>query len=967
MHAAPRHGCLLDVLARCANRLYTPFEIIGDCWRHTSAMTVTSHLFEAYLKCSTKCFLRSLGDADTRNVYANWLNTQKESYLREGLERLTEEALSDESGILPPDTGPLKAAKWRLAINLVARTRNLESSIHAVERILSEGRGQSAKFIPIRFTFANKLTRDDKLLLAFDALVLSEMLGRKVSMGKIIHGDDQATLKVKASALAGEVLKLTGKIATLLSNPSPPDLVLNRHCAECEFQARCRQKAIEKDDLSLLSGMTEKERKRLNSKGIFTVIQLSYTFRPRRRPKRLAAKREKYHHSLKALAIREHKIHIVGSPALNIEGTPVYLDVEGLPDRDFHYIIGIRVKTAQKVVQHSFWADSANEEQRIWNDFLDVLSGIENPVLIHYGSYETNFLKQMCERYGEPPECSVAAKALAAPLNLLSAIYARIYFPAHSNGLKDRAKFLGFEWSVPNASGALAVVWRSEWEKSREPQTKAMLINYNAEDCEALRLLTELLRGLSTPSTGSSERDTPCAINVESLPLVSHFKLGKIQFQLPELDAINRSAHWDYQRERILVRSSKRLKKIAEKTQKPRRITPRANKTISWPAPARCPNCGTSKIYKHQKYSKIVLDVKFGASGIKRWITKYLFHRYRCPKCGAAFQNHDRAWTQEKCGANLRALSVYENIYLRMPQQRVAIFLNQVLGFDLPRGAINKFKASAAAIYEDTYERLVNRIISGDLVHADETQVNLKAGVGYVWAFTNLEEVAYIYAPSREGDLVHSLLKDFKGVLVSDFYAAYDSVECPQQKCLIHLIRDMNDDLMKEPFNEEIKQLVGEFSVLLKATIDTVDRFGLKARFLRRHKVAVDRFFKRLSNRDYQTETALKCKTRLEKNRGGLFTFLDFDGVPWNNNNAEHAIKAFALLRRDFSGVATEKGIRDYLILLSICETCKCKGVSFLDFLRSGGKDIDAFAESKWSRTRAANVPVAILDRALSN
>jgi len=104
----------------------------------------------------------------------------------------------------------------------------------------------------------------------------------------------------------------------LLSSHSPPDLILNRHCAECEFQAGCRKKAIEKDDLSLLSGMTEKERKNFNSKGIFGATQLSYTFRPRRRPKQLTGKREKYHHSLKALAIRERKIHIVGSPELKI-------------------------------------------------------------------------------------------------------------------------------------------------------------------------------------------------------------------------------------------------------------------------------------------------------------------------------------------------------------------------------------------------------------------------------------------------------------------------------------------------------------------------------------------------------------------------------------------------------------------------------------------------------------------------
>ena len=89
--------------------------------------------------------------------------------------------------------------------------------------------------------------------------------------------------------------------------------------------------------------MTVKERKKLHDKGIFTVTQLSYTFRPRRRPKRLRDKREKYRHSLRALAIRQKKIHIVGSPEIKIEGTPVYLDVEGLPDRDFYYLIGVRL------------------------------------------------------------------------------------------------------------------------------------------------------------------------------------------------------------------------------------------------------------------------------------------------------------------------------------------------------------------------------------------------------------------------------------------------------------------------------------------------------------------------------------------------------------------------------------------------------------------------------------------------
>src|SRR5271166_2591480 len=359
-------------------------------------MKITSDVFEAYLKCPTKCWLRSTGEPSAGATYPEWVKAQNDSYRKTGTERLLTDSPKEEV-VFSPDIDNVKGAKWRFASGLAVQAQMdsyvLESELHVVERVSSEGGGQHAKFIPIRFTFTNKLYWDDKLLLAFDALVLSEMLCCDVSCGNIVHGDDHATRKVR---------KIIGKIAKLLASHSPPDLVLNRHCVECEFRDRCRQKSIEQDDLSLLSNMTEKERRKFNSKGIFTVKQLSYTFRARRRPKRLAGKREKYHHSLKALAIRERKIHIVGSPELELEGTPIYLDVEGIPDREFYYLIGLRVKTAEQVIQHSLWADSVDDEKRIWSDFLGILSGIENPVLVHYGGYETTFLKRMCSRYGEP-------------------------------------------------------------------------------------------------------------------------------------------------------------------------------------------------------------------------------------------------------------------------------------------------------------------------------------------------------------------------------------------------------------------------------------------------------------------------------------------------------------------------------------------------------------------------------------
>jgi hypothetical protein len=166
--------------------------------------------------------------------------------------------------------------------------------------------------------------------------------------------------------------------------------------------------------------MTERERTDFNSKGIFTVIQLSFTFRPRRRPKGLKDKRERHHYALKALAIRENKIHIVGSPEIKIEGAPVYLYVKGLPDRGFYYLFGIRTKAGDSVVQHSLWADGPSDEGRIWREFLSKLTDIENPILIHYGSFESVFLKQMCERHGGPPNGSGAAKALESSIRQVS-------------------------------------------------------------------------------------------------------------------------------------------------------------------------------------------------------------------------------------------------------------------------------------------------------------------------------------------------------------------------------------------------------------------------------------------------------------------------------------------------------------------------------------------------------------------
>jgi len=633
-------------------------------------MIISSQIFEAYLECPTKCWLRSRAEPITGNVYAEWARAQNEAYCEGGLKRLLAMHPESDRAMRPPISKNSKDATWRIAIDSSFRTNNFEIHLRAVEKMPSEGRGRIIEFVPYHFEFANKITKSHKLSLAFDALVLSEVVGRKVRLGKITHGDDHATLKVKLSFLTREVQKRIEDITALLANNSPPDLVLNQHCHQCEFQTRCRKQALEKDELSLLSRMSEKERKKLRSRGIFTVTQLSYTFRPRRRPRALRGKQENFHHSLQALAIRENKVHAVDLPDLKFDGTLVYLDVEGLPDRDFYYLIGLRVGNSDGAVQHGIWADDDEGEKRIWAEFLDVLSAITDPLLVHYGHYETVFLKRMCDRYGGPREGSVAATAIEHAVNLLTFVFARIYFPTFSNALKEIAGFLGFQWTGWPASGLEAIVWRHRWEASRDSTEKQALLDYNREDCEALEIVANSLVDLyhAAPTDPKSSRSD--VVRTAGMKRESLFGFGRIEFELPEMETINKAAYWDYQRERVYVRSAKKPVRRRPPTSAPH-YKPKPNATIDYPRPSCCPTCKSKKIYGHDWRHKTIIDLRFMKHGIKRWITRYIIHRYRCQSCGSNFRQSDSRWTAAKYGPDLIAYAMYQNIELGLPQLRI--------------------------------------------------------------------------------------------------------------------------------------------------------------------------------------------------------------------------------------------------------------------------------------------------------
>lgn len=141
---------------------------------------------------------------------------------------------------------------------------------------------------------------------------------------------------------------------------------------------------------------------------------------------------------------------------------------------------------------------------------------------------------------------------------------------------------------------------------------------------------------------------------------------------------------------------------------------------------------------------------------------------------------------------------------------------------------------------------------------------------------------------TRETDFLKTLLHDFKGTVVSDFYGGYDALPCRQQKCLVHLIRDLNDDLWKNPFDDEFERFIVAVRDLLFPILEDVKRFGLRARHLRKHKRRVDSFYREAITAQVSAgDTTARYRKRFERYKESLFSFIENDKVPWRNNAAE--------------------------------------------------------------------------------
>jgi Transposase IS66 family len=280
------------------------------------------------------------------------------------------------------------------------------------------------------------------------------------------------------------------------------------------------------------------------------------------------------------------------------------------------------------------------------------------------------------------------------------------------------------------------------------------------------------------------------------------------------------------------------------------------------------------------------------------------------------------------------------SIVCRQTMYQVVESAEELFSIRVPARQAYLFKQRVISRYDSLHEELKQHILKSPVLCIDECDVTLRKTKGYVWVFTTHDAVWYLYKDTRSGEFLKELLAGYSGVLVSDFYNAYDGINCPQQKCLLHLLRDVNDDLKKNPYDEEFKSIASQFGVVLRRIIDTIDKYGLKRWHLHKHKREAEAFLSGVDARTFSSELALTYQKRLKKVGSKLFTFLDYDGVPWNNNGAEHAVKSFMKFKRTSDGLFSERSLTEALVMLSILETCKLNGVKRLRFLLSGKTDL---------------------------
>lgn len=365
-----------------------------------------------------------------------------------------------------------------------------------------------------------------------------------------------------------------------------------------------------------------------------------------------------------------------------------------------------------------------------------------------------------------------------------------------------------------------------------------------------------------------------------------------------------------------------------------------------------CPLCQNSKIKesKSATQSRTITDIPPPSHSIY----DIIYHRYWCPVCKKLVRG-TVPWLppNQEFGPFIACWIAYHRILgLTLPKIRSS--LNETYGMQLSDDTILKLEKWVADTLQDDYNELKEEIVKANVVNADETGFRIGGENAWLWVFVNSLVSLYLVAPTRGHAVPENVLDEFDGILGRDAWKPYDFVKCSgHQLDLLHVNRWL--ERAEILHYVEPRTLLTSRSMKLKRRGRPPEKFlcfvdGVRAILKKAIEYAeseppqnnkesqkarkdFENEMEALLEKDWKDKDVVRISKELRKRLNMLFTFIEVEGVPWHNNDAERAIRKGVLARKISGGRRTWKGAEIFQVLLSICETAKKNGENFIQLV----------------------------------
>ena len=319
-------------------------------------------------------------------------------------------------------------------------------------------------------------------------------------------------------------------------------------------------------------------------------------------------------------------------------------------------------------------------------------------------------------------------------------------------------------------------------------------------------------------------------------------------------------------------------------------------------------------------------------------VIEQVFVARMCALCGQRWLPQDPlkglVMGRQRFGVNLVSLIVTLREEGRLPIRSIQQYLQTVHQLKLSVGAIVDTIHRVARQAQPVVAEMVDRIRGSPVVHADETGWRQDGVNGYVWTFSTPTD-RYFLRRGRGKEVVDEALGDsFDGVLVSDFYAAYNHYPGLKQRCWVHLLRDIRDlealypdDAGLSCWAQAVRQLYDE----AKACVAAADRKASGyQQSVSPNQLALERRLLSLchpfSNNEGMPHAKL-CR-RIERFIKELFVFVSHPSVPSENNAAERSLRHLVVSRKISGGTRSQQGSNTKMALASLFGAWRARGLN---------------------------------------